>query len=179
MAIEKDLVKILIVDDTEEYSYMVKKSLEDTKPDSIYWNSIKESWRNDEFDTKLIKYHELDQFKKKKLQVHTISNPQDGITYLTTENPDYIILDYHMPGINGMELYSFLDDLFLARKSKEKGYKIPTRIFLSSNTDGQLVLQMAKKGVDYYVEKGKDEILFLLSIMATGFYYEPDKGEII
>jgi CheY-like chemotaxis protein len=178
MSSEKGLIKILIVDDTEEYSYMVKKSLEDTNPGSPYWDQIIASWKNDEFDAKLLKTHELQQFRKNKFEVKTLNNPQDSITYLTTEQPDFIIIDYHMPQMTGMELFSLLNDVFLARKEKDKNFKIPTRIILSSNTDGQLVLNLAKKGVDYYVEKGKQEVLYLLSIMATGFYYEPDKDEV-
>lgn len=178
MPSEKDIINILLVDDSYEYSFMLKKYLEDLNSTSPYWDKISSSWEKDEFDTRFIKQHELQQFRKKSFAVHSITNPQDAITYLTEAKPDFVVIDYHMPEMTGMELFKLLNDVFIARKEREKGFKNPVRIILSSNTDGHLVLNLAKNGIDYYVEKGRDELLYLLCIMATGFYYEPDKDEV-
>jgi DNA-binding response OmpR family regulator len=76
-------------------------------------------------------------------------------------NPNYIIIDYFLPGMSGIELYKKL------RQQKVKAMAI----MLSSNTDGGLVVDLVKQGIRNYVVKDENVIESLTSI----FEENPDK----
>lgn len=163
---------ILIVEDSTEYATLLKKYLEDPRTVSQYLDEIIQSWQYDDIDTKLIKRHALEKFRTKKLDITTVTSPKDCISMVHTTPLDAIIIDYHLPHMNGLTLFQELDKEFSKLRKTNPDYADPWRILLSSNTDGKLVLDLAKDGVEYYIAKGDSEIHGLLSIMATGYYYE-------
>jgi len=69
--------------------------------------------------------------------------------------PSVLVIDYYLPGLNGIELYS--------RIKNQYGF-LPV-IMLSSNTDPNLVLDMVKKGIRHYVIKNENVIASLLALL--------------
>lgn len=62
------------------------------------------------------------------------------------EIPDIVIIDYYLPGKNGLELFQILQDEF----------QIPKLILLSANEDSKVVLDMIRNGVRDYVIKDEN-----------------------
>lgn len=60
--------------------------------------------------------------------------------------PDIVIIDYYLPGMNGLELFKILQEEF----------HIPKLILLSSNEDSKVVLDMIRNGVRDYVIKDEN-----------------------
>lgn len=170
---EQAVLKICLVDDTTEYATLLKKKLEDAKNIYQYYAQLVESWKEDDFDVRFLKQHDLDEFQKLKLEVFHFEKPEDFLSYCDIEVPDVVVIDYHMPRMTGLELFKSLSSKFEKMKQDNPSFQAPKRILLSSNDDGNLVLEMAKNGVEFYVEKGPHEMPGLLSIMATGYFYEP------
>ncbi|MBS0000340.1 MAG: response regulator [Cyclobacteriaceae bacterium] len=69
--------------------------------------------------------------------------------------PSLIIVDYYLPGMNGLELYSAI----------KKDHPAVQMIFLSSNTDANLVLDLVKKGIRKYVIKNDHVIASLMALI--------------
>lgn len=85
--------------------------------------------------------------KDKKFHVSAFTNAEDCLTALESEiNPNIIIIDYFLPGMNGLDLYQALKRL----------HKKALIIILSSNDDGNLVIDLMKKGVRNYVMKDEN-----------------------
>jgi len=89
-------------------------------------------------------------FIKKKLEktdkyvIDVYSNAEHCLQELNHKaKPDIIIIDYFLPGMNGIELYSRIKESFESMKL----------IMISSNTDPDLVVDMVKKGIRNYVIK--------------------------
>ena len=89
-------------------------------------------------------------FIKKKLEktdkyvIDVYSNAEHCLQELNhAAKPDIIIIDYFLPGMNGIELYSRIKESFESMKL----------IMISSNTDPNLVVDMVKKGIRNYVIK--------------------------
>lgn len=108
------------------------------------------------------------EFLKKSLEstkafmVQVYESGEDCLKSLESEiNPNYIIIDYFLPGMTGIELYKKL------RQQKVKAMAI----MLSSNTDGGLVVDLVKQGIRNYVVKDENVIDSLTSI----FEENPDK----
>ena len=57
--------------------------------------------------------------------------------------PDIVIIDYYLPGKNGLELFQILQEEFQIQKL----------ILLSANEDSKVVLDMIRNGVRDYVIK--------------------------
>jgi DNA-binding response OmpR family regulator len=108
------------------------------------------------------------EFLKKSLEsnksytVQVYHNAEDCLKALDSEiNPNYIIIDYFLPGMTGIELYKRL-----------RQQKVKTQvIILSSNTDGSLVVDIVKQGIRNYIVKDENVIDSLNSI----FEEDPDK----
>ena len=85
--------------------------------------------------------------------VITASNGQEGIQKAAEEMPDLIILDILMPGMDGMEVASFL-------KTNLKTEKIPI-IFLSSLITERGKKNKSKNDTTTYLSKpyNRDELL--------------------
>lgn len=78
------------------------------------------------------------------------------------KQPDILLTDYHMPGLNGLELSSFIDQHF-------KGIKV----IILSLTDGRLLgARLQNSGVRGFV--GKDEEVTVL----TSVIREVNEGKI-
>jgi len=160
-----EIAKILIIDDSEEYATLLKKKLEDDQNFTPYWNQIIRSWEDEDPDDLFMRKMDILNFQKRKLKVDVVLNGKDGIAQAQNDDYHYLLIDYHMPQLNGQEVFRALKNLNIKA----------TKIILSSNEDGRLVLDMAKDGVEFYVEKGPAEMPALLSIMATGLYFDPSE----
>ncbi len=60
--------------------------------------------------------------------------------------PEIVIIDYYLPGMNGLELFKILQEEF----------HIPKLILLSANEDSKVVLDMIRNGVRDYVIKDEN-----------------------
>jgi CitB family two-component system response regulator MalR len=69
--------------------------------------------------------------------------------------PSTVIIDYYLPGMNGLELYS-------AIRKKNNSVQL---IILSANTDASLVVEMIKKGIRKYAIKNENVIVSLQALM--------------
>jgi len=69
--------------------------------------------------------------------------------------PSTVIIDYYLPGMNGLTLYTAI---------REKSNAIQL-IILSANTDANLLLDMIKKGIRKYAIKNENVIVSLLALM--------------
>jgi DNA-binding NarL/FixJ family response regulator len=91
-----------------------------------------------------------------KYKIHAFLNAEDAYMALKSIKPEVLILDYGLPGMNGIELYEKVKlDLPADTKS----------IVLSSIDDGNLVLDFIKKGIRDYVIKDDNVIESLVSII--------------
>ena len=98
----------------------------------------------------------------KSFMVQVFESGEDCLKSLESEiNPNYIIIDYFLPGMSGLELY---------KKLRQQKVKV-LAIMLSSNTDGGLVVDLVKQGIRNYVVKDENVIDSLTSI----FEENPDK----
>ena len=93
-------------------------------------------------------------------------NPDYKITYFTTAEdalgavngklPDVLIIDYKLPGMNGIDLYE---------KLKPRITNDQKVIMLSALDDGNMVLSFIQKGVRDYVIKDENVIESLKAIL--------------
>lgn len=95
--------------------------------------------------------------KQKNLKVKPFYSAEECIPHLNGNKPDVIIIDYKLPGMNGIEFYEKIKEDF-----NEDDKKI---IILSSIDDGNLVLDFIQKGIRDYVIKDEHVIDSLISII--------------
>jgi DNA-binding NarL/FixJ family response regulator len=89
-------------------------------------------------------------------KIRHFSSAESALKSLDNSLPDALIVDYNLPGINGI-------DFFEAIKSKIKEHhKI---IILSAIEDGNMVLSFIQKGVRDYVIKDENVIESLVAIL--------------
>lgn len=69
--------------------------------------------------------------------------PADAVKAVSKDNPDLIVLDLHMPDLNGFELFSML---------RGNEYAGPI-IFLTSDPDEESIVQGLGSGADDYIVK--------------------------
>lgn len=93
---------------------------------------------------------------RKKYQIYSFITAEECLVTLKSISPDVLILDYHLPGMTGIELYEQIKD----KLSSE--VKV---IMMSAIDDGNLVLEFIKKGVRDYVVKDEKVINTLTSII--------------
>lgn len=91
-----------------------------------------------------------------KYQIYAYTTGEDCMVTLKSIIPDVLIIDYHLPGMNGIELYEQTKNL-MPPKTKV--------IIMSAIDDGNLVLEFIKKGVRDYVVKDDKVIQTLTSII--------------
>ena len=94
-----------------------------------------------------------------KYKLHSYLNAEDAILALKSIKPDVLIIDYKLPGMNGIEMFEKVKDS-LPRATKS--------IVLSAIDDGNLVLDFIKKGIRDYVIKDENVIDSLVSIIEEG-----------
>lgn len=102
-----------------------------------------------------------------KYQLYSYLNAEDALVALKSIKPDVLIIDYGLPGMNGMEMYEQVkDDLPIETKA----------IVLSSIDDGNLVLDFIKRGIRDYVIKDDNVIESLISIIEESDDFFFDSG---
>ncbi len=103
---------------------------------------------------------EYAEFIKAKLRrtykIYAFANAEDCLVSLKSITPDVLVLDYYLPGMNGIDLYE---------KVKDKLPKSTKVVILSSVDDGKLVLDFIKKGIRDYVVKDDNVIASLTAII--------------
>jgi len=86
----------------------------------------------------------LSQPLKKKYRIRICHSAEHCLqTIEQYDKPQVAVIDYYLPGMNGMELFKKLKD----------EYQIPKLIVLSANEDSGVVLDMIRNGVRHYVIK--------------------------
>jgi len=91
-----------------------------------------------------------------KYKIHAFANAEDALLALKSIKPEVLIIDYKLPGMNGIEMFEQVkNDLPKDTKS----------IVMSSIDDGNLVLDFIKKGIRDYVIKDENVIDSLVSII--------------
>lgn len=93
---------------------------------------------------------------RRKYKIYSFSNAEDCLVSLKSITPDVLILDYYLPGMNGIELYEETKDTL------PEEVKV---IILSSMDDGNLVLDFIKRGIRDYVVKGENVIETIIAII--------------
>ena len=90
-----------------------------------------------------------------KYNIYAYDNAEDAIMAFKSIKPDVLVIDYKLPGINGIELFEEIKDNIGSSKV----------IIMSAIDDGNLVLDFIKKGIRDYVIKDEDIIESLVSII--------------
>ena len=88
-------------------------------------------------------------------KLNTFTTAEDALKAVNGKFPDVLIIDYKLPGMNGIELYEKI-------KSQIGKSKV---IMLSALDDGNMVLSFIQKGVRDYVIKDENVIESLESIL--------------
>lgn len=91
-----------------------------------------------------------------KYQIYSFITAEECLVTLKSISPDVLILDYHLPGMSGIELYEQIKDQL------DNEVKV---IMMSAIDDGNLVLEFIKKGVRDYVVKDEKVIQTLISVI--------------
>jgi len=91
-----------------------------------------------------------------KYKIHAYGSAEEALVALKSITPDVLVIDYRLPGMNGIELFEKVKET-LPEKTKT--------IVLSSIDDGNLVLDFIKKGIRDYVIKDENVIDSLVSII--------------
>ena len=103
---------------------------------------------------------EYSEFIKAKLRrqykIYVFANAEDCLVSLKSIIPDVLVLDYYLPGMNGIDLYE---------KVKESLPDTTKVVILSSMDDGKLVLDFIKKGIRDYIVKDDNVIESLVAII--------------
>jgi len=91
------------------------------------------------------------------------SSAEEALRFLQVKQPDIILTDYRLPGLNGLEL---------AIVVKEK-YPMVKRVILSMHDEGQLVKMILKEGIDGYLLKSiqQTELKTALFQIMDGYPY--------
>jgi len=99
-----------------------------------------------------------------KYKIYAYYSAEDAIIALKSISPDVLIIDYKLPGMNGIELYENVKD----------GLGDAKVIVMSAIDDGNLVLDFIKKGIRDYVIKDENVVESLVSIIEEDdtIYYE-------
>ncbi len=102
------------------------------------------------------------QFIDQEYELHSALSPEEGLQKARELHPEGVICDYHMPGMNGVELLSIL---------REAG---PSQvlILLTAGVEKSAVVEAINRaGVDYFLQKPVDHEL-LLRVVEKGFAYQ-------
>lgn len=93
---------------------------------------------------------------RRKYKIYSFITAEDCLVTFKSIKPDVILLDYYLPGMNGMEMYDIIKD--------QLGDDIRL-IMLSGMDDGNLVMELIKKGVRDYVVKDENVIDSLFAVI--------------
>ncbi|MEQ9592310.1 MAG: response regulator [Cyclobacteriaceae bacterium] len=89
-------------------------------------------------------------------QIQTYATAEDALVAVNGKFPDVMIIDYKLPGMNGIELYE---------KIKDRVTEDSKVIMLSALDDGNMVLSFIQKGVRDYVIKDENVVESLEAIL--------------
>ncbi len=89
--------------------------------------------------------------------INTFSSAEDGLAALAKTLPEVLIIDYKLPGMNGIDLYEKIKSR-LTEKNKV--------VMLSSLDDGNMVLNFIQRGVRDYVIKDENVIDSLQAVLS-------------
>lgn len=98
--------------------------------------------------------------------VATASDGQEAINAIERHNPDYLILDLHMPVINGLEVLKHISEYFPNTKV----------IVISMFGDPSMHREVVRLGAKAYLLKNSDREEFILAlnlVMSGKSYYSP------
>ena len=92
-----------------------------------------------------------------------VNSAEEALMFLQKNRPDIVLMDYSMPGLNGLQLAALI-------KEKHPGVK---RVMLSMHDEVVLVNQMLKEGVDGYLLKSiqQAELKMALQQIMDGYPY--------
>lgn len=90
----------------------------------------------------------LSQYLKDQFEVYSYETAEESLSGLKENQPEYIIIDYFLPGMDGLQLFQRL----------KKEYDPEKLIVLSSNDDAAVVLDMIRQGVRSYIIKDENVI---------------------
>jgi len=95
-------------------------------------------------------------------------NGQEALDILSTQKIDFVLTDYMMPVINGLELI---------KRIKEKEMNVPI-LMLTARTDSKSKLNVLRLGIDDYLNKPfeKEELLIRIE---NAFYNHKNRNEFI
>jgi len=91
--------------------------------------------------------------------IKVFNTGEDCLKSLNNTLPDVMIIDYKLPGMNGIDLYEKIKPQITAKNKV---------ILLSSLDDGNMVLSFIKRGVRDYVIKDQNVIDSLMTILSGG-----------
>jgi DNA-binding NarL/FixJ family response regulator len=89
-------------------------------------------------------------------KITSFTTAEDGLKAINGMLPDVMIIDYNLPGMNGIDLYE---------KIKHRITNDQKVIMLSALDDGNMVLSFIQKGVRDYVIKDENVIESLRAIL--------------
>lgn len=98
--------------------------------------------------------------------IGTASNGQQAIDMVEIHKPNYLILDLHMPKVNGLDVLKHLNEYFPATKV----------IVISMFGDAAMHREVVRLGAKAYILKNSDREEFKLAIslvMSGNTYYSP------
>ncbi len=102
----------------------------------------------------------LQKHLQKKFSIKVYESVESWEKDKTKDQPDFLIVDYNLPGKNGFEF---------VMKEKEKLSETKF-ILLSANKDGRLVLDLIRKGIRNYVIKDEEVIENICQTIADNTY---------
>ena len=84
----------------------------------------------------------------------------EGLAWVRTAMPDVILLDWHMPVMNGLE--------FLRRLRQEQGGGAPKVVFCSVESDLDRIREALDEGANEYIMKPFDGDIVASKLMLAG-----------
>ena len=84
----------------------------------------------------------------------------EGLAWIRTAMPDVILLDWHMPVMNGLE--------FLRRLRQEPGGAAPKVVFCSVENDLDRIREALEEGANEYIMKPFDGDIMASKLMMAG-----------
>lgn len=102
-------------------------------------------------------------FRSLRFDTHTAKDGQKGYTLCSVVQPDIVILDWHMPGMEGID--------FLKKISKKEEGEKPMRIIMcTGENEAARVREAISHGVDGYIVKPYRREDIVRQLRALGMY---------